>query len=465
MPEGLLAVATPLDIAGYKVHIIDQRLEPDWEQILQAELKARPVCVGITAMTGPQIAGALKASEVVKRNSDVPVVWGGIHATLLPRQTLENENVDIVVQEEGEETFLELVNALAARRSIADIKGIWWKTGGIIKENQIRPYINLNLQPLPSYHLVNLKRYASTIGGHDCLPIETSRGCAFGCAFCYNTRFHRQKWRSLTPEQTLLRIKELVEKYKISGLLFRDDNFFTHPSRAHEILEGIVKQNSNLVWGKGDIRLDTIVRFDHDYLSLIEQSHCLSLVIGIESGSQRIADLIRKQIDISEVIPVNRRLSKYNMHIRYLFLTGIPGETKSDLEASVSLMLRLVRENHRSSLGVQKFVPYPATELFDISTQYGLLPPQKLEEWIPYGWINRELGFPWISSENLKLIQMITLCSVFLTEVFNPHGDTYPLISLVEKVYAPIARKRFEGLHYRFLPELKIAKMLGYKGY
>ncbi|MFC1958803.1 cobalamin-dependent protein [Chloroflexota bacterium] len=77
LPLALLTVATPLDVAGYEVRIIDQREEPDWERSLLAELKTKPICVGVTAMTGPQLWWALKASEVVKRNSDVPVVWGG----------------------------------------------------------------------------------------------------------------------------------------------------------------------------------------------------------------------------------------------------------------------------------------------------------------------------------------------------------------------------------------------------
>ena len=135
-PIGLLSVATPLDIAGYKVRIIDQWTEPNWEQILLAELRTRPICVGITAMTGAQIHWALKASELAKRNSDVPVVWGGVHASLLPRQTLENPYIDIVVQGEGEETFFELVRALCNRQPLDMVKGIWFKDSGQIKQTR-----------------------------------------------------------------------------------------------------------------------------------------------------------------------------------------------------------------------------------------------------------------------------------------------------------------------------------------
>jgi anaerobic magnesium-protoporphyrin IX monomethyl ester cyclase len=173
LPLGLLAVATPLDVAGYKVRIIDQRTEPDWEQSLLAELKTKPIGVGVTAMTGAPIWWALKASEIVKQNSDVPVVWGGVHPSLLPQQTLENQYVDIVVQGEGEETFFELVKALGNKEPLAKVKGIWYKEGGEIKQNPPRPFIDLNQ-----------KTHTMSISGRGVLHIETSRGCPFSCAFC-----------------------------------------------------------------------------------------------------------------------------------------------------------------------------------------------------------------------------------------------------------------------------------------
>jgi anaerobic magnesium-protoporphyrin IX monomethyl ester cyclase len=466
-PEGLLAVATPLDLAGYKVKIIDQRLDPNWEQTLLAELKTGPICVGTTAMTGPQILGALQASEMVKKNSRVPVVWGGIHATLLPRQTLENPYIDIVVQEEGEETFLELVNALAGHRSIDNIQGISFKTGGVIKENANRPYIDLNLQPLLAYHLIDVNRNMISFAGRLSLPLETSRGCNENCSFCYNTRFHRNKWRYLSADETINRIRYLKENYKIQGIVFRDDNFFASPERSHQILEGMVRNDFNITWGKGDIKLNVLAHLDDDYLRLIQKSRCTSLIVGIESGSQRIADLIKKRIDISDAIPVNRRMAKFDMDMYYLFLTGIPGETKADLQSSAALGYQLTRENPNAALGVQKYVPYPGTELFDSAVKYGLFAPQKLEDWIPYGWVNRGLNFPWLSPDHLKMIKMISFCSIF--QARKNALDTYlgvsPAILMMAKLYSPAARARFKGMHYKFFPELKIAEMLGYKGY
>jgi len=147
IPLGLLTIATPLDIAGYKVKIIDQRVEKYWKKILLDELKKEPICVGISSMTGPQIKYALEVSKLVKQNSNIPVVWGGVHPSLLPEQTLKNDFVDIVVQGEGEETFYELVRALKDKSTLNGIKGIWYKEDGKLKRNPPRPFIDLNQQP------------------------------------------------------------------------------------------------------------------------------------------------------------------------------------------------------------------------------------------------------------------------------------------------------------------------------
>ncbi len=467
LPLGLLSVATPLDVAGYQVRILDQRIEPDWERSLLAELESKPICVGVTVMTGSQIWWALKASEMVKRYSDVPVVWGGVHPSLFPQQTLENPYVDIVVQGEGEETFLELVQALGNGQPLAEVKGIWYKEGGEIKQNPSRPFIDMNQQPPLSYHLVDLKMHMLSVSGRDCLFIETSRGCPFNCAFCYNINFHRRQWRALTADETLLRIKRVVDEYGVEAIAFSDDNFFTRLDRAHQILEGMAQQWPNIVWGKGDIRLDTLSQLDDDFLQLIDRSGCVSLMIGIESGSQRITDLLRKEIDVSQAVSVNKRLANYQIQPCYLFMAGLPGETEADLSETASLMLRLADENEKAVVSVSIYIPCPGAELFDTSVQYGLGIPQKLEEWIPFSRLNRRLDYPWLSPERKRLVQMLSFCSSFLAKgrSLRLFGDPSPFICLVARLYSPIARKRVQGLHYQFLPELKVAELLGYRGY
>ena len=113
LPLSVLCPATPLDLQGYRVHIVDQFANPNWEANLDKALAERPICLGVTCMTGPQILRAIEVSKHAKqRYPDLPVVWGGIHASLLPHQTLSHPAIDAVVVGEGEATFAELVKAL-----------------------------------------------------------------------------------------------------------------------------------------------------------------------------------------------------------------------------------------------------------------------------------------------------------------------------------------------------------------
>jgi anaerobic magnesium-protoporphyrin IX monomethyl ester cyclase len=253
----------------------------------------------------------------------------------------------------------------------------------------------------------------------------------------------------------------------MKAIAFSDDNFFTNLDRASQILEGLIQKRFNIVWGKGDIRLDVLSRLGDDFLHLIEKSGCLSLMIGIESGSQRIADLIRKDIDLSQAVSINQRLTRYQMQLQYFFLIGIPGETEVDLAQTASLMVKLMDDNPKAREGVNIFTPYPGTELFELAKQYGLPLPQKLEEWIPFSWANRRLDYPWLSPQRRRLLQMLSFCGVMLATGRKPRNfsNVSPFISLVAKLYSPIAHKRIAELHYQFLPELKVAEWLGFRGY
>jgi anaerobic magnesium-protoporphyrin IX monomethyl ester cyclase len=467
LPMGLLAIATPLDVAGCHVKILDQRIDQDWEKSLIAALKTGPACIGITSMTGPQIWWGLQASKIIKQHSSAPVVWGGVHPSLLPRQTLENPYIDIVVEGEGEETFFELVSTLTHKRPLNGIKGVWYKENGNIQESPRRPFIDLNRQPPLSYHLVDMNKYLVASAGKGYIAFESSRGCPFNCAFCYNFSFNRRTWRSLNAEQTILRIKRLANDYGVKGLTFRDDNFFVDMKRAGQIMEGLANQEINVEWRKGDIRLDTLSGADDDFLRLIERSRCRSLSIGIESGSQRMSTLLRKRIDLSQALPTNHRLRDYKMKPKYQFLIGVPGESKEDLAESASLMLKLAEGNSAAAIGVHVFTPYPGTELFDVAVQSGFQPPQKLEDWSSMSWSNRRYRYPWLSEENRKLVKMLSFCSLFLARERNltTGHDISALLSLIARIYSPFARQRVKRLRPEFLIEMKAAEILGYKGY
>jgi len=462
LPLSLLTVAAPLDKAGYSVKIIDQQVQSKWKNILLRELGKGALCVGITCMTGPQIRYALEISRIVKQNSSIPIVWGGTHPSLLPAQTLENENIDIVVQGEGEETFLELVEALKNKTPLDTIKGIWYKQDNKIKQNPTRAFIDLNQQPPLTYRLIDIERYLEKRFQYRAIRTFSSRGCTYNCSFCYNQSFNLGKWRALTVDETIKRVKELAEIYKINSIIFCDDNFFNDIPRAKEILRRFASQQLDLTLFKIDIRPDTLFSLDDETLQLLKQSGCLNVAIGLESGSERILSLLKKNITVAQIIAINQRLKDLNIIPSYTFMVGYPTETLGEVKETISLILRLIREYPQIIKKLHIYTPLPGTELFDLSIKCGLILPQKLKDWIRFNY--RTINLPWLPKEMRGLLRMLNFCSIFLeyNSFFNPEIRMSPFVRLTAKLYRPLARWRIENMIWRFPLEIELADWLGF---
>jgi radical SAM superfamily enzyme YgiQ (UPF0313 family) len=466
LPLELLCVGSPLVRAGYRVRIIDQRVRPDWRETLIGELASRPICVGVTSTTGPQLRHALEVSQVVKAHSDVPVVWGGIHATLLPAQTLERPEIDYVVQGEGERTFEELVVALERGGAVGDIAGVWRQECSRPLHGPPRPFIDLNAEPFLEYGLVDVAKYTRTVFGVKRLSFSTSRGCSFPCAFCYSTVVHRRHFRALSAEVALDHIKEFTGRYGVRGLFPTDANFFLDLDRARAILEGVVRQNLDIAFTRLHIRFDTLKRLSDDDLALFERAGVRCLALGVESGSPRIRALLHKPIDEDELHAVNLRFRGSSIMPLYFFMMGFPTETMPELKATVDLLLTLAAENPRAYVSVNTYVPFPGTELFDLAVSEGLKPPARIEDWFSFSYRNLGAHGAWLSDSMRRTVAMLDFCSFFASErgYVTPFKQTHALAKVAARLYAPIARMRMKHLFHYAPLEITAARKLGLYG-
>lgn len=452
----LLSIAAPLVEAKYNVKIIDQTNTPEWQNELISSLKNKPICVGVTSITGTQIFYGLEASRIVRQNSDVPVVWGGIHPTLLPEQTIENEYIDIAVEGEGEETFFELVKALQQKSGFSQVKGIWYKENGKIKKTSARDFIDLNKQPLLSYFLS---------GRTERIHFFTSKGCPRRCAYCYSPTVNKRIWRALTADETLRRVKSLVDlvdkKYDFKPyIFFVDDDFFIGRERAKTIMEGLIK--FNIKW-HAHAHINSIFNVDNSFLSLMEKSGCTALWIGIESGSERILELMKKDISISNIISFNKRLSRFNIMPSYSFMLGLPSEALSDVKDTVNLFIQLLEENDKAIKSLNIYMPFPGNEMFKLAVKHGFNPPSQLIEWGKFNFKN--INTPWIDNERKKLIEMLVFCSAFMEKKrFTKSFRRNKLFGIPGRIYRPIAKFRVKKNYYGFPFEIKLARRLGFLG-
>jgi radical SAM superfamily enzyme YgiQ (UPF0313 family) len=466
LPLELICVGSPLVRAGYRVRIIDQRVQPDWREVLIGELAGKPICVGVTSTTGPQLRHALDVSQVVKAQGDVPVVWGGIHATLLPERTLERPEIDVVVQGEGERTFEELVAALERGEPVGDIAGVWRKEGGRTLHGPPRPFIDLNAEPFLEYDLVDVGKYTRTVFGVKRLSFSTSRGCSFPCAFCYSTVVHRRHFRALSADVTLEHIKEFTSRYGVRGLFPTDANFFLDLDRARAILEGVVRQNLDIVFTRLHIRFDTLKRLSDDDLALFERAGVRCLAMGVESGSERIRGLLHKPIDEEELHAMNLRFCRFSIMPLYFFMIGFPTETRPELRATVDLFMKLAADNPRAYVSVNVYAPFPGTELFDLAVSEGLKPPARMEDWFSFSYRNLGAHGAWLSDSMRRTVAMLDFCSFFASErgYVTPFTQTPALAKVAARVYAPIARMRMKHLFHYAPLEITAARKLGLYG-
>ena len=236
----LLSVAAPLVKNGFSVKIIDQRADDNWKETLLKELKEKPLFLGVSSKTGKQIMNALEASKIAKENSSVPVVWGGVHPSLLPEETLRSENVDFVIIGEGEFPALKLAEAIKNNQSPENIEGLGYKKYGKVFYNPQKTFVNLDELPDIPYHLVNINDYidnfsfASGKPGRN-IAFYTSRGCPHRCGFCYNKEFNKRKWRGESAEKLVGRMKKMISDYGINAFEIEDDEFFVDMNRAKKV--------------------------------------------------------------------------------------------------------------------------------------------------------------------------------------------------------------------------------------
>ncbi|MBN3040263.1 MAG: B12-binding domain-containing radical SAM protein [Candidatus Omnitrophica bacterium] len=456
LPLALLSSAR-LVAKEFKTILIDTRIERSWRRRLRRLLEKKPLCVGLTSITGRQIHYALEISKFIKQFSKVPIIWGGIHASLLPESTLENPNIDILVIGEGEETFLELVKALKEKRNLKDIAGIWYKERGVLLANKSRPFVDLNtLAPLP-LDIIKINNYLPVFKGRRTFYIETARGCPNQCGFCYNSAYNKNRWRAFDARRVVEEIKYLYKTYNISSFYVIDDNTFVDTKRALAIARGIIDEKLDVYLEFQGISISSAMKFDDQDLELLVRAGMKKVHFGIESASERILKSVNKRLNIDHVLEVNKRWSRHDVRVQYNFMCGFPGETREDIRKTVELIFRLMKDNRNSLISpLCPFTPYPGTALYDQAIEDGFLHKKKLEDWSrsDYG------DDIWDSVKRKKFLSRLFFASMFLDVHRSKDMVQSPILKLLIDLYRPLAKFRVKHLFFRGMLELKIKNLL-----
>jgi anaerobic magnesium-protoporphyrin IX monomethyl ester cyclase len=378
MPLSILALVPELKKRGYSVVLIDERTDKRALSTLEQNLRGA-ICVGISSMTGYQIQGGIAAAKLVEERSDVPVVWGGWHVSLLPEESIKSPYIDIVVRGQGEVTFAELVQAIEGKKDLKEIPGITFKDRDQIIHNINRPIISINdLDPMP-YDLMNINRY------HPHFSYLSSIGCPMSCGFCADVVVYKRKWKAIDPYRLADEMATLSQKisWRIKSIYFIDNNFFVNPERVKIFCQEVIKRGTRITW-EALGHPHQLAQLDEGYYDLLRKSGCYRILTGAESGSQTILDYIGKKATVEETLRFITKCKVSKIIPVLSLMCGFPQSPIDDLKETVLFINEMKRINKDSKIKLFFFTPYPGSQLYQKAIESGFQPPKNLEEWSHY---------------------------------------------------------------------------------
>ncbi len=388
-PFGIMYLADALMKQGLSVELWHETEEGLEEFVRQVE-KARPLWVGFSTITGPQLTPTIKATQRI-HDLGITTVWGGVHATIMPEEVLKEEYVDFVVVNEGEVTTQEFTYELQHGRNWAKIFGLAWKDekGGLVV-NPERPFIQNLDDFFPRWELLpDVSAYLLQSGPYDqAIPVYISRGCPFRCGFCYNEVVMKRTWRQHSDDFIINQLEWLKQTYGVNAVDYADDYLFGRPRPMQRLVEKV-----NMPWS-GQVRVQLL---KPEFVKWMNRTGCQWVNIGAESGSQKVLDSMNKDQKAEQIEWGVRNLAEYAPHIEanLSFIFGLPEEDEVERQITIELIDRLCQINPNTRCSVCIYMPYPGTPLWPEALKRGYVPPDNQMGWTEFD-LNRG-NTPWVS--------------------------------------------------------------------
>ncbi|MDP8223755.1 MAG: radical SAM protein [Candidatus Lernaella stagnicola] len=396
------------------------------EHLRENVTRFQPQIVGFSAMT-PLVRTAAQLAAVVKEcDRNIVTIVGGPHVSALPERTLaEFESFDLGVIGEGELTLAELcADVQRGRREWAGVAGTVYRDDGDIRVAPSRPLIaNLDDLSYPARDLLDFSLYqGSSSPGlsskiRNITELFTSRGCPVRCFFCASHVTHRGRVRFRSARHVLGEVRECVERFGIEHFTIDDDTFTFGRQRLLEIVRGL--REMNVSWDC-DSRVTNV---DAALLREMAASGCVKIAFGVESGSPRMLEAVRKKITLPQVEAAFDGAKRAGILTAAFIMIGAhPSETAAEVEQTFRLMLRI----RPDFVMVYLAVPFPGTDLYEAMRREGML---LSEDWDEFDIVR---GEPVWRTEHFSPAQLIALQRSMYRRIYLRPGFVLRKLAMIK---------------------------------
>jgi len=382
-PIGIMTLSSVVKEAGHETVLFDlANPETPTEHVIEEIERQKPDLVGLSFLSTTSYPYAkITARQIRAAVPDQKLAAGGVFATLnAERVKRQCPEIDYVCRGDGERLLLELLDNLD---DPSPVDGVTWARadGEIVTNPERRLSRDLDQWPFPDRESLPLDYIESmpldvpvVLSWGRFTTMQTSRGCPWPCVFCDIPIFSKGKWRPWSPEHVVAELQHLEEQ-GYESVVFVDDNFLLKPKRIEKICEGIIAAGLTIKWGC-EGRVDSNCQY---LFELMAKANCQTLMFGIESGSQRILDRLKKQQTLEQIAKAVKDAKKAGIRIVHgFFVVGSPDETAEDMEASFKFAARIPID----TFGFNRLCVYRGSPLWKEYVERGLVEDER--DWYKY---------------------------------------------------------------------------------
>ncbi len=387
LPLGLAYIAAVSRDASHQVEVLDINAYRFNHQEVEDKIKQADFDVfGIGAIITVYRYVKWLIELIKQYHPGKKIIVGGSVGTSIPEIILNKTKADIVCVGESEHTIIALLEAIEGNKDLSDINGIAFKNANKnIVYNQPQTSIkDLDDILLPSWDLFPMDIYLKNpvgapnrnkwIDGGDessvlSMNMVATRGCPYKCIYCYHD-FMGMGYRHRSARSLVDEIKILHEKYGVEYIQFMDDEFCLKKGFVYDFCKAMKTEfNRRITWGcSGRVNLMT-----EDLIATMADAGCVLIGYGIESGSQRMLDVMKKRVTVAQAKEAIRLTQKYLGWADCSFVIGTPGETKETIKETVDFC----KDVDLKPEVVFFMTPYPGTELYEIALKQGKIPDEE----------------------------------------------------------------------------------------